>query len=705
MSMSEKIKALKVTGLALNLIEKIFNVNFEIKGEENIPKDKSIMFVANHFTRFETVVVPHILNKIKGLKYCRSLAYHSLFVGKFGEYLKDLKALSTSDPKRDETIISDLIKKKHNWLIYPEGQMMKDKKIFTSKPSLFKRHKFLKVSAKTGAAVLAIKAEMQNPVKGEIMICPITISCRPMHAKRNSLYSLIKKFINHEELSKRIKEEIFFESSLLSFSKILIEFGKPILVSEYIENNSKFLNLLPISREVKNEMIIESLRYNLTNQFMYQIYLKTPLSFDHFLSFAIYSLLEKNTTQISLIHLRELIFAYISETILRNQEDWDNKFRISQSINTWNIPKLIVQNEKFDILDIAIKELQLKKLADLKDGMLFFNKEALQKEWDFDEIRLGNLFKVLYNEMLYFKRIIRHNKAIFSKTLPELQVKNARLLKNLMELDFKFDSIAAGKNAKPEEIGMPFFLKGKKKYSVLLSHGYRASPMEMRDIGSALNKKGLCIYGLRLKGHGTTAEDMKTRTAEDWLYSYKIGYEILNRHGNEIFLCGFSMGGLITLINSVELENKGIIVISAPLKVLDFKFHFTSIANTVSSALEMLGKKTKDYAESKPENPDSNYNRHYFASMVELKKLMTIGEKILPKIFSKALIIQGLKDTTVDPVSGMEIYKKIKSKEKELYEPDLGLKHVIVRGEGSEKIIEKIYNFISLKASPNSKKS
>ena len=65
--MSEKIKALKATGLALTLVEKIFNVNFEIKGEENIPKDKSIMFVANHFTRFETVVVPHILNKIKGL--------------------------------------------------------------------------------------------------------------------------------------------------------------------------------------------------------------------------------------------------------------------------------------------------------------------------------------------------------------------------------------------------------------------------------------------------------------------------------------------------------------------------------------------------------------------------------------------------------------------------------------------------------------
>lgn len=692
--MKDSNKSVKATNIFLILIEKVFNVNFEIKGEENIPKDKSIMFVANHFTRFETFIIPYLLNKIKGLKYCRSLAHKTLFFGKFGDYLKSLKAVSTDDPKRNEIIISDLIKKKNNWIIYPEGQMMKDKKIFTSNPSLFKK---CKVSAQTGAAVLAMEAEMQNTIKGEIVICPITISYRPIHAKRNPLYNLVKRFVNIPNLPKRVKEEMFFETSLLSFSKITIEFGKPVVVADYIKQNSKLLKFLPLTKEKKNDLILKNLRYPLTNFLMHQIYLKTPLSFDHFLSFIIYSFLKENITKISIDHLKETIFAYIANAILFSCMQCEDRFRISQSINTWNIPKLIIENEKFEIFNTALKELETKKLAKIENETLFLNKEALLKERDFHEIRLQNLFKVLYNEITYFKRIIHYNKQILFKSLPELKLENANTLKELMELDYKQDRELAGKDAKPEKSGMPFFLKGVEECSVLLSHGYKASPGEMKDLGIALNAKGFQVYGLRLKGHGTTPEDMKMRSAEDWLYSYKIGYEILFRSKYKIFLCGFSMGGLLTLIQSTELKNDGIISISAPLKVTDFKFNFTGIAKKLSDVLASFGTNIKDYVEGIPENPDTNYKRHYFASMVELKKLMKRAEQNLPNINSPALVIQGAKDGTVDAKSGMEIYKKIQSYEKEIYEPDFGTRHVIVRGEGSEKIVGKIFNFINSK--------
>ena len=113
--MANSVKSLKITGILLKLIEKIFSINFEIKGEENIPKDKSILFCANHFTRFETFIIPFILNQIKGLKYTRSLAYKDLFFGKFGEYLESLKVLSTEAENRNQIIITDLINKNSSY--------------------------------------------------------------------------------------------------------------------------------------------------------------------------------------------------------------------------------------------------------------------------------------------------------------------------------------------------------------------------------------------------------------------------------------------------------------------------------------------------------------------------------------------------------------------------------------------------------------
>ena len=38
---------IRITGFLLKVMEKVLNVEFEIKGEENIPKDKPILFIQN----------------------------------------------------------------------------------------------------------------------------------------------------------------------------------------------------------------------------------------------------------------------------------------------------------------------------------------------------------------------------------------------------------------------------------------------------------------------------------------------------------------------------------------------------------------------------------------------------------------------------------------------------------------------------------
>lgn len=692
---NEKLRSIHLTGIFLKIIEKLFNIKFSIKGKENIPHDKSILFLANHFTRFETIVMPYILNKIGGIKYTRSLAYKDLFIGKMGEYLTSMKVLSTGAENRDATIISDLVQKKYNWLIYPEGEMVKDKSIYTSSPSTisFPFGNKIKVRAKTGCATLLLKAEFANAIKGEIFACPISISYEPIHARHSKLYALLRRLVEKPNFPKRLKEEMYYEASLLSHSRISIEFHKAICLKDYIGENSRLLKFLPLTPALYQSWIIKSLRYPLTNYLMHLIYIKTPLTFDHFLAFTIYTYLEMGKGEISVTDLREIIFNQIGSVIINNVIKWKNRFQLSFSISSWKLPQLLVDFKDLYILNDALSTIVAKGLGFLKRDILIFNKEALLFNYDFHEIRIKNMFRVLLNEFNYFKRIKRIISGVYFLTPQEIAVENGHILKRLVELDFiedrkKFSEL------KPLDIGVPIFLKGNASIGVLLCHGYKSSPAEMRFLADFLNKKGLTIYSLRLKGHGTSPDDMKSSSAEDWIFSYKIGYEILKRQCKKVYICGFSMGGLLTLINASILKPEGIITISAALKIADFKFHFTSFAKTINEILQIFSLKGKDYLETAPEYDDTNYTKHYLASLSELKKLMEMTEDALPSISLPTLVIQGKGDPTVAHRSGIEIYRKINSSQKELYEPDMGRRHVIVRGRDSEKIFQKIYAFI-----------
>ncbi|MDX9796648.1 MAG: 1-acyl-sn-glycerol-3-phosphate acyltransferase, partial [Arcobacteraceae bacterium] len=114
-------------GYILKLIEKILSTNIEIKGRENIPLTHPKIFVANHFTRIEALIVPYALYNITQRKV-GVIADDSIF-DYFGNILKELGALPKSAPNRNNIILSDILQGNKDWMIFPEGQMVKGKHI------------------------------------------------------------------------------------------------------------------------------------------------------------------------------------------------------------------------------------------------------------------------------------------------------------------------------------------------------------------------------------------------------------------------------------------------------------------------------------------------------------------------------------------------------------------------------------------------
>ena len=90
----------RFAGLIVSAIKKLSRSAVSVEGQEML-RENPTLFVVNHFTRFETGLLLHILYKHNG-QMAHSLADSNLFQGKFGEYLESVGAYPLNMPGRNE---------------------------------------------------------------------------------------------------------------------------------------------------------------------------------------------------------------------------------------------------------------------------------------------------------------------------------------------------------------------------------------------------------------------------------------------------------------------------------------------------------------------------------------------------------------------------------------------------------------------------
>jgi len=696
------------------MVESILETNIHIHGLEHLLHDSPTLFVANHFTRFETFVMPYIIYSHSDMEV-RSLADHSVFVGYFGKFLNKVGTLSTNHERRNEIILGDLITGRKNWMIYPEGAMVKNKKIVKNGGFTLD---FLdgKDTMHTGAAVLAMESELlkQEYKKaqhaGDIIkvrkmrekyfmkanervsyrntvVVPVNITYTPIRTGVNPLMSIGDKFV--EKIDDRIKEELEIEGNILLNSEIHIRFDKPIDLAEYLYHSKKEMQCQDEEcSNISDKELIDYCRHELTTRFMDAVYKNIEINFDHIFALVL-EYYEKGF--IGLHELKRAIFLAARDVVGLNI------FHVHHSI-TDELYKLLTDEEDpwFEsVLNLSIEQ---GILTHVEDELYKINTEVYKDEHDFHTIRVKNTLRVILNEVSLFCNIAQSVKENLLKDSQKIKDEVFHVIFNRDKKNFKndYNTFYSVIRSKPKEIGTPFVLYDPKfTTGIVLSHGYKSSPSEIKELAEYLHAQGFNVYGVRLRGHGTVSEDLRECTWEQWYDDFNRGFAAIRQVSKKLFLVGFSTGGLLAILATARKLNKvdGLVVINAALELQDIRVNY--VVPTLNKMNDFLSvfKADLEYVESEPEFPAFNYKRNYIKSLDQLRLLMQECRDALPLITASTLIIQGDKDPVVKPESGQKILQMISSDNKNLktFEAD---RHVIVLGEGNEKVFESVSEFI-----------
>lgn len=707
----------RFAGVIVSALKKLSRSAVSVEGEEKLRANPTL-FVVNHFTRFETGLLLHILYKHNG-QMAHSLADSGLFKGKFGQYLESVGAHPINMPGRDERMISELMKGSYNWVIFPEGAMIKNKKVMHD--GRLQLHLEGKISAPhTGASVLALKTFLMKEqykraiadndeklisyyqdtyaLRGpgdlaqlDLCIVPVNITYYPLRPGKNLLSTGVQLLV--KDLAPKLEEELLVEGKLLlQESDISISFGHPIDVRSFSKPYRRLFSFITpfISSSRKMDWMMKLMRHRLTNKFMSRVYTRLSINMDHIVATALRYVPAYGMAEVD---FKKII--YLASLQIKKQ----NQRRVHRSIRDGIIN--LVADEEYapysSILKLAIDE----SIVMLDGGNLIVDHEKIQTPHPFHRMRLDNTTSVLANEFEVIKWAVKIIKKL-AKTTPE------KLSKQVAEAVIERDiSIYEGERmrsyvegeSKSRDVGKPHFMAGKKeKAGIVLVHGFLASPGELLQLAKHLNQQGHAIYIVRLAGHGTHDTELKTVTLQCWQESVKRGYAVLSHYHPKVVLLGFSAGALLALIQgSLALPKvSGIIAINPALTLCQKSAKLSPMLDRWNRLLKGVALESGrvPYVENDAQFPDTNYDKIYVAGLARLLELQQCCREKLVQVELPLLVIQAEDDPVVAASSAKEIIDKVSSLYKSLEYLPLQ-HHVIVRDEGSMETFQLIDPFIA----------
>lgn len=224
----------------------------------------------------------------------------------------------------------------------------------------------------------------------------------------------------------------------------------------------------------------------------------------------------------------------------------------------------------------------------------------------------------------------------------------------------------------------------------LMIHGYTGSPYDISPLATYLNERtNWKIEVPTLPGHGESL-DLRDVSHESWIEAAENELQKLMEKCDEIYLVGFSMGGMIAAYLAAKYQVERLVLLATSGKYLSFKQIGLDMGEILADGIKGELENNKLYVHYKNKNKAGNVP---FKANIEFMKLVRFTRRYLKNVKTPVLIAQGQQDGLVPYKTAYYLDKEITSEKKEVVFFERS-KHLICLGNDKDTLNTMVLDFL-----------
>ena len=226
----------------------------------------------------------------------------------------------------------------------------------------------------------------------------------------------------------------------------------------------------------------------------------------------------------------------------------------------------------------------------------------------------------------------------------------------------------------------------------LLLHGWGGTCDSMRYLGNRLHEAGITAFAPLLPGHGTSAAQLASTHAGDWVHAAEDHLLALHDLCPTVFVAGLSMGAIMTLylgevfpeiIRGIVPINGGVYVENPDLARMAFRRDLPDIVPSWDDSILLKDRSVTEVA----------YQQMARSTIVDALGLAKVVEEMLPELEVPVVFLQSKDDRVMPPGNAQYMAERVGSSDKEVIILQSSY-HVATMDYDKDVVAEEIIGFI-----------